>query len=83
MKILSAGAAIFLSAACFAASPAEAQYRYGGMGYRGSVAPLGGRLMYAPVSLAYGGYGGYYRRGYRCSTDEGYGRRGTCDTAGR
>ena len=82
MKNLSAGAAIFLSAAFFAASPAEAQYGYGGMGYRGSTVALGGRLMYAPVSLGYGGYGGYYRMGYPCSTDEGDGRRGLCDPAG-
>jgi hypothetical protein len=86
MKTLSAGAAIFLSVACFAASPAEAQTVYGSTIYHGGPAAVAGRLMYAPVGLAYGGYGGgyggYYRIGYACSTDEGYGRRGTCDGAG-
>lgn len=66
-------------------------YRLGGWGYR----PLawGYRPLYiAPVALAayppaygypasYLGYGGYYGYGWygRCRTDEGYGRRGSCD----
>jgi hypothetical protein len=47
---------------------------YGGYGY----GPGYGPLIDAPVALPYGGY--YFGAG--CTTDEGYGRRGSCDAPG-
>lgn len=53
-------------------------------GAAGAVAdapPPAAPLIEAPVALpAYGGYGGGWY-GSPCSTDEGYGRRGSCDTS--
>jgi hypothetical protein len=42
-------------------------------------APIEQGFVTAPVGLPYGGYG-YVLDGYGCSTDEGFGRRGVCDT---
>jgi hypothetical protein len=48
--------------------------QYGGASV--TAAPAEQRLVEAPVSLPQSGYG---PGGYGCSTDEGYGRRGSCD----
>jgi len=42
-------------------------------------APVEQGFVTAPVGLPYNGYG-YNPDGYGCSTDEGFGRRGICDT---
>ena len=67
---------------------------WGYLGWGGYHRPIYAAPVYAPMmqmapvmaypvgygyAMPYPVYGGYYGYGYRCKTDEGYGRRGSCD----